>query len=139
MSDPRLELLVPTQRRLVRIADDVHDGDPIEANHLLKVDKALAVAVRVVERGREVGPVRVGLEERAPLAAGVGVRRDVEEDRVGSRFEDSVGLRKALRMSSSGKNEGRTWFSSRMFGGKRARVKSLPFSETLSPIARVAS
>jgi hypothetical protein len=75
-----LELLDAAESRLLGVADNVHDGDAIETDHLLKVDESLGVAVGVIERGRIVSAVRVGLEEAAPLASGVGVSGDMKED-----------------------------------------------------------
>lgn len=93
MSNPRLQLLLPTQGSLLGVTDDIHDGDPIESNHLLEIDESLAVPIRVVEGRRVVRSVRVGLEEGTPFGAGVGVRRDVEEDGIGRRFEYGIGLK----------------------------------------------
>lgn len=41
--DPRLQPLVARHGRIVRIDDHVHQRDPVQADHLLKVDKAAVV------------------------------------------------------------------------------------------------
>ena len=103
MGDASLKLLLAAEGGLLGVADDVDDGDAIETDHLLEVDEALAVPIGKVDRGRVVRPVRVGLEEAAPLAPGVGVRRHVQEDGIRRRFQNGVSLRlsSALKVSDA--------------------------------------
>lgn len=93
MRNPTLQLFIPTQSRLGRVPHNVNDGNPVQANHLLKVDETATVAIDEIERGGVVRSVRVRFEEGAPLAPWVRVRRDVEEDGVGRGFENGVGLK----------------------------------------------
>jgi len=50
VSDHRLELLPSVHSSLLRIGDDVQDGDSVESDHLLEVDVASLVSVRVLDR-----------------------------------------------------------------------------------------
>lgn len=92
MGDPRLQPLSARNRRISRISHDINQRNPIQPNHLLKIDITSFVAIDVLDGETEVRSVRVGLEDVAPVGAWWFRGRHVEEDRVGPRFEDGVCL-----------------------------------------------
>lgn len=55
--DTSLKLLPTRHLSLLRVRDDVQNSDSVEADHLLEVDVALFVAVRVLDRESVVGAV----------------------------------------------------------------------------------
>lgn len=90
MRDPRLDLFLARDVGLGRVRHNVDHRDPIEADHLFKVDITRAVPVDVLHRKAVVRSVRVGLEDGAPFLVCGRVHGHVEEDRVGAAFKDGV-------------------------------------------------
>ena len=94
VTNERSQFFLPTQCSVARIGHDVNDGDSIQSDHLFKVHVSTVISVHVVHRKPEVGSIRIGFEDVPP----VGIRSlgngHVQEDSVGTRFQDRVSLSK---------------------------------------------
>ena len=67
MCDSRLNLLFPSDGRLISVAHDIDERDAIQVDHFLKVDEASIVPVDILNRNSEVCPITVGLHDDAPI------------------------------------------------------------------------
>ncbi len=59
MSDPRLYLLPAIDSRIVRVGHHIHEGNPIETNHLFEIDESTIIAVHVFQGDAKVCSIRV--------------------------------------------------------------------------------
>jgi hypothetical protein len=84
MTDKCPQFLPPCQSSVPRVGHDIDDHNPIQANHLLKVDVPSFVAVNVVHRKTKVGSVRVGFQDVSPVRVRSLGNGDMQKDRVGS-------------------------------------------------------
>ena len=90
VTDTCLQFLLPAQ--VARVGHDVNDHNPVQPNHLLKVDVSTIISVDVVHGQTEVGPIGVRFEDVPPVWIwGLG-KGDVQEDGTGARFQDCVSL-----------------------------------------------
>ena len=75
---------------VVRIGDNIDDGDAIQTDHLFKVGISSSIAIDVFQGEVIVCPVRVGFENAAPFLAFSVTHGNVEEDGVGGALQDTV-------------------------------------------------
>ena len=92
VTDTCLQLLLLAQSRVAWVRHNVDDHNSVQPNHLLKVDVSTVIPVDVVHRQTEVGSVGIRFEDIPPVGIGGLGKRDVQEDRVGARFQDRVSL-----------------------------------------------
>ena len=92
VTDTRLQLLLLAQSGVAWVRHNVDDHNSVQPNHLLKINVSAVIPINVVHRQTEVGSVGIGFEYIPPVGIrGLG-KRDVQEDRVSTRFQDRVSL-----------------------------------------------
>lgn len=92
VTDARLQLLLLAQSGVAWVRHNVDNHDSVQPNHLLKVNVSTVIPVDVVHGQTEVGSVGIGFEYIPPVGIGGLGKGDVQEDRVGARFQDRVSL-----------------------------------------------
>ena len=95
--DPGLQKLAFCQWSLRWVRHNVDECNAVEADHLLEIDISRVITVYVVNRKAVICSVRVRFEDIAPVRRRRLGGRDVQEDRLGARFEDRVRLDENVR------------------------------------------
>lgn len=92
VSNPCLNILLTVDSGFLRIRNDVHQRNAVQADHLLEVNVPVAVPPHVLDRDSEVRSVGVGLQDVAPRRTGRFLDGYVHEDRLRARLQNSICL-----------------------------------------------